>query len=540
MDSLQIKASSPRRKPAFLKRLTLLAAPLILAGCGTVNLHPLTQDELARGTAADLAAARQDVEPIKGPLSLNEAIARALKYNLDRRVKMMEEALALDQLDAGSWDMLPRLMVQAGYSHRNKDLITESTDSVTGEPSLSHPYISSARTHWTSDLGLTWNLLDFGLSYIEAKQQADRVLIAGERRRKAMHVLVQDVRTAFWRTVSAQKLHDQVAQTIAVAEGALQDSEKIQAERLRAPIDALRYQRQLLESLNLLEGIQLELDSGHIELAQLINAPLDQDFRVEEPRDKLDTGLRDMPVKRMEELALTQNADIREQHYASRIAAEETWRTMLKLFPNLSLNFGVRHDTDSYLINKTWNETGMQLSWNVFNLLSASSQKKLAQAGVKLADQRRIATQMAVLAKVHLSRLAYEAALHQYQRADQISQADTQIAEQTRNRAAAETQSKLQEVSEHTVAILSLLRRYQSLSQLQNASGKLQATMGMEPAIGSVTDLSLDALTREVAAAMEKWRKGDVDEAASSSPATSDATAAPAPLPTVAVSAAAR
>ncbi|MFC4277295.1 TolC family protein [Achromobacter aloeverae] len=514
MDSSQTKASSPRRKPAFLNRVILFAAPFILAGCGTVNLHPLTQDELARGTAADLAAARQDVEPIVGPLSLDEAIARALKYNLDRRVKMMEEALALDQLDTASWDMLPRLMAQAGYSHRNKDLITDSTDSVTGEPSLSHPYISTARTHKTYDLGLTWNLLDFGLSYIEAKQQADRVLIAGERRRKAMHVLVQDVRTAFWRTVSAQKLHDQVARTIAVAEGALQDSEKVQAERLRAPIDALRYQRQLLESLNLLEGIQLELDAGHIELAQLINAPLDQDFRVEEPSDKVDTVLRDMPVKRMEELALTQNADIREQHYASRIASEETWRTMLKLFPNLSVNFGVRHDTDSYLINKTWNETGMQLSWNVFNLLSASSRKKLADAGVKLADQRRIATQMAVLAKVHLSRLAYEAALNQYQRADQISRADAQIAEQTRNRAAAETQSKLQEVSEHTVAILSLLRRYQSLSQLQNASGKLQATMGMEPAIGSVSELSLQALTREVATSMENWRKGVADEVA--------------------------
>ncbi len=531
MDSHLTSAPSPRGKPAFLSRLALLAAPIILAGCGSVNFHPLTQDELARATAADMAAARQDVAPITGPLSLDEAVARALKYNLDRRVKMMEEALAMDQLDAKSWDMLPRLMAQAGYSHRNNDLITKSVDSVTGEPSLSHPYISSARTHRTYDLGLTWNLLDFGLSYIEAKQQADRVLIAGERRRKAMHVLVQDVRAAFWRTVSAQKLHDQVSQTIAVAEGALDDSRKVQAERLRAPVDTLRYQRQLLESLNLLESIQLELDAGHIELAQLINAPLDQDFRVTEPSDQMDTTLRNLPVQRMEDLALAQNADIREQHYASRIASEETWRTMLKLFPNLSLNFGVRHDTDSYLINKTWNETGMQLSWNVFNLLSAPSQKKFAEAGVKLADQRRIATQMAVLAKVHLSRLAYQAALQQYQRADEIWHADAQIAEQTKNRTAAQTQSKLQEISENTVAILSLLRRYQSLSQLQNASGKLQATMGMEPSIGSVTDLSLADLTREVAASTKLWRDGDAvaatPAAAPGVTATATATAAP-------------
>ena len=44
------------------------------------------------------------------------------------------------------------------------------------------------------------------------------------------------------------------------------------------------------------------------------------------------------------------------------------------------------------------------------------------------ADQRRIATQMAVLAKVHLSRLEYQSALQQYTRADEIWQADAQIA----------------------------------------------------------------------------------------------------------------
>jgi outer membrane protein TolC len=342
-----------------------------------------------------------------------------------------------------------------------------------------------------------------------------------------MHVLVQDVRTAFWRTASAQRLHDQVAQAVALADDALKDSHKAETERLRSPIDALRYQRQLLANLSLLESIELELNSGRIELAQLINAPLDQEFQVAEPTDKVDTALLEMPVQRMEEVALAQNADIREQHYVSRIAAEETWRTMLKLFPNLSFNYALRHDTDSFLINKTWNDTGLQLSWNVFNLLSAPSQKKLADAGVKLADQRRIATQMAVLAKVHLSRLEYQSALQQYTRADEIWQADAQIAEHMKNRATVEAQGKLDEVSNDTVAILSLLRRYQALSQLQNANGKLQSTMGMEPAIGSVTDLSLEALTREVAASMQQWQQGlDPATASAQQPAAVNADSA--------------
>ena len=37
---------------------------------------------------------------------------------------------------------------------------------------------------------------------------AEASLVAAERRRKATHLLIQDVRTAFWRTASAQRLLD--------------------------------------------------------------------------------------------------------------------------------------------------------------------------------------------------------------------------------------------------------------------------------------------------------------------------------------------
>ena len=48
---------------------------------------------------------------------------------------------------------------------------------------------------------------------------------------------------------AAQQLRSQVGKTIAVAEEALADSRKVEVERIRNPLDALRYQRQLLENL---------------------------------------------------------------------------------------------------------------------------------------------------------------------------------------------------------------------------------------------------------------------------------------------------
>src|SRR5207245_2536615 len=137
------------------------------------------------------------------------------------------------------YDLLPKLVASAGYTKRSEDLVSRAQDSVTGAPSLSNPFISSDREHTVYDLGLTWNLLDFGVSYYSAKQNADRVLIAVERRRKAMHVLIQDVRIAFWRAASAQKLSGEVKQAIVLAESALADARAAEAERLRSPLDSL-------------------------------------------------------------------------------------------------------------------------------------------------------------------------------------------------------------------------------------------------------------------------------------------------------------
>jgi hypothetical protein len=113
-----------------------------------------------------------------------------------------------------------------------------------------------------------------------------------------MHILIQDVRTA-----SAQKLRVDVQSAIALTVEALGDARKAEDERLR-------YQRQVLENLRLLETINQELSTAKIELASLINAPLTQELQVVEPAEA---------------------PDLREQFYNTRIANEETTRTWITL-----------------------------------------------------------------------------------------------------------------------------------------------------------------------------------------------------------------
>lgn len=484
--------------PGFFKLVALAAAVAAMTACSSIAPNPVQTAELAATTQADRAAISQAVAPFSAPLTLDEALARALKYNLDRRAKLMEEAIALNQLEVTKFDMLPRLLAQAGYAHSSDERATYSSTYPNG-PRSSTGSFSQEPNHRTVDLGLTWNLIDVGLGYYGSKQQADRVLIAAEKRRKAMHVLMQDVRTAFWRAASAQKLRGDVAKTIAMAESAMLDARKAEDERLRNPLDSLRYQRQLLENLRLLEAIEQELSMAQIELATLINAPLGQALQIAEtPLESPDDGLEKLPVLRLEEVALENNADVREQYYNGRIAREEVRKTMVRLFPNLSFSYGLKYDSDSYMVNNNWNEAGLQLSFNLFNLLTGSTQKKLAEAGVALADQRRFATQMAVLAQVHLARLQLINNRSQLTRAEAIYATDARISVVMRNRTEVQAQSKLEMVANETAAILSLLRRYQALAQVQVAESRLLANLGLEPKIGSTDELTLEQLTEQL------------------------------------------
>lgn len=490
-------------------RLSLLALACVAAvGCASVQPVALSTDEMKAERDKDSQEMRKDVAPLGGPLTLDEAMARALKYNLERRSRMMEEALARGQLDVAKFDMLPRIMAQAGYAYRDRTRFTYSSAYPDEHPTSTTPSTTTDRNRSTQDLGLTWSMLDLGLGFYGSKQQADRFLVAGEKRRKAMHLLMQDVRTAYWRAASAQLLKADVQKTIALAEDALSDSRKASGERVRNPLEPLRYQRQLLENLRLLESINQELSSAQVELAALINAPHNQPIQiaVADLKNISDESLQ-VPTEKLEEVALHNNADLREQHYNVRIAQLETRRTLLRMFPNLSFNYGAKYDTDRYLLSNNWNEAGVQLSFNLMNIFTAESQMKLAEAGVTLAQQRRMAAQAAVITQVHLSRLQVMNARSQFDRADAIYETDGKIAEVMRNRQSVQAQSKLDVVSTETSAILSLLRRYQALAQVQVAENRMLATLGLEPQIGSTSELSLKDLTEQLSRARAPWKQ---------------------------------
>ena len=97
------------------KGLLLSVIPLLLAGCGALQPVPYTQDEIQKRVSDDRSIMYSAQEPISKPVTFYEATARALKYNLDYRLKLMENALTRSLHDVASFEMLPRLVAGAHW-----------------------------------------------------------------------------------------------------------------------------------------------------------------------------------------------------------------------------------------------------------------------------------------------------------------------------------------------------------------------------------------------------------------------------------------
>ncbi|PTT27079.1 TolC family protein [Pseudomonas sp. HMWF021] len=493
------------KKSQKLFGASLLA--LAVSGCA-VTSEPIERSVSEQRAKTDLQSMYKDQEPLRGPLTLHQAMARAVKYNLEGRLKIMEEALAKRQLDLASFDMLPRMALDAGYVGRNNVNASSSQSVRTGTQSL-EPSTSQDRDRDVADLTMVWNVLDFGVSYISAKQQGDQRLIVQERRRKVINTIVQDVRSAYWRAMAAERLLKQIDSLMARVDTARRDSQSLSDQRIGDPVQALGYQRSLIEATRQLEEQRRALSLAKTELATLINLPLGTNLTL-----ATDDGYQIPELKvamaKLEQEALTSRPELREQDYQSRISAAETRKAMLRLLPGLEFSAGGHYDSNSFLVEQGWADYGVKVTWNLFNVISAPAAIDVAKAGEEVATARRQAMSIAVLAQLYVANANYQEALRQFKTNQQLSDIDGQIVGQLRNRHQAAGIGELELIQGELNNLQADLRRDLSYADLRNAYGQIFASAGLDPLPDQVQSTEVQSIATALANRESAWASGDI------------------------------
>ena len=413
-------------------------------------------------------------------IDLYTAIALAIKNNKELKIKLLESALANRQLEKIKFEMLPSIATNAGYSASDNYTATSSA-TVTGDVagSMGTSYSTSRqRDVNTQDIGFTWNALDFGLSYIRAGQNSNRYLIAEEMERKAEHNIVREVVKSYWNTLSADKLIRKYDPLLIEVDKALNDSQKIEELLLTKPMDALLYQKELLDIQRALQSQKQIFIDSRIQLGVLMGLLPNQKFKVVPTNDPL--TVLDMNLKGMEEYALVHRPELIESHYEEIISVQETKASMASLMPGLNFNAAWTHSSNDYLMNKTNFEYGSTMGANLLNIYLYPKIKKFNETNTEVIKEKRLALSMAVLSQVHLANIDYAMALEEYDTAERYYQVSRKITQQIKNAQKIARFGNLELIREQASLLVAELRYDIAYSKLQHAIGKIYASVGLD------------------------------------------------------------
>ena len=413
-------------------------------------------------------------------IDLYTAIALAIKNNKELKIKLLESALANRQLEKIKFEMLPSIATNAGYS-ASENYTATSSATVTGDVagSMGTSYSTSRqRDVNTQDIGFTWNALDFGLSYIRAGQNSNRYLIAEEMERKAEHNIVREVVKSYWNTLSADKLIRKYDPLLIEVDKALNNSQKIEELLLTKPMDALLYQKELLDIQRALQSQKQIFIDSRIQLGVLMGLLPNQKYKVVPTNDPL--TVLDMNLKGMEEYALVHRPELIESHYEEIISVQETKASMASLMPGLNFNAAWTHSSNDYLMNKTNFEYGSTMGANLLNIYLYPKIKKFNETNTEVIKEKRLALSMAVLSQVHLANIDYAMALEEYDTAERYYQVSRKITQQIKNAQKIARFGNLELIREQASLLVAELRYDIAYSKLQHAIGKIYASVGLD------------------------------------------------------------
>ena len=446
------------------------------------------------------------------PIDLYTAIALAIKNNKNLKSKILETAVVDQKRKNIKFDMLPGLAANAGYSGMKKYDATNSatiTGDVAGTPGST--YSSSKEKDVTDQrVGFSWNALDFGLSYIRAGQEGDRYLIAKELERKTAHNITRDVIRAYWKTYHAQELLKEYDNLIVDVKKALNDSKTIEELLLQKPMDALRYQKELLDIQTALQAQRQILVNAQIELGSLMGLLPSEKFTVVET--KLPLTSLNMEIKEMEEYALLNRPEVNEKHYQERISLEETKASMRALLPGVSLTANFTNSSNTYLKNRSNVDYGSSIGGNLLNVFKAPSVKRFGRKNTEVLREQRLAVAMTVVSQVHLAQIDYEMSTEELETAQKYLDVSEKITKQVSQAQKIARFGNLELIREKASYLVAKLKYGLAYAEMQHSIGKLYSSLGIDVTEVNVKKISYDTNLNQFAQAIQNnFKKHSVE-----------------------------
>jgi len=489
--------------------LAFTLSTFLLSGCA-VKPEPFNQAEYLRSTLKAKSSLYQNQPPLNGPLSLPVAIARALTYNYDHRLAMMEAAFQSQQMRAANLGMLPKLIANAGYTAREPEGASRSISYFTRQQTL-EPSVSQERRRVIADLSFSWSILDFGLSYFQAKQYADQHLIMEERRRRVVNNIVKEVIVTYWSVAMEEALLPKVRAALEETEKALASHNKARASGLAPLVESLDEEKRLLQISGGLKRLAADLAQSRVHLAALINIPMDEPFSIVMPEAK-DYAPPALPenINAAEDVALYMRSDLREDSYQERIDRNELNKEIIRMIPGINLFVSVNYDSNTYLHHNVWTEGTARITSNLIGLVANYRQYRAAQSQIEVARTRKLANMIAALVQVRLAYHQYAIALQHHRDSVAMHDLERRIYEITLLETQDGSVRELERINRFTDLIAASMADFLSLRAVYEAWGNFYFSLGGDFVEKLPEGATLEEKAALIESGLERWWAGNL------------------------------
>lgn len=394
-----------------------LALTVIPTGC--VKLKPDPYDGRMENFPCEWEFLSRAVEDIPShPLTLEEILALALEQNLDLLVMSREAEYQYEVVTGARLKMLPALVFNSEISGRNRNtgMFSKSL-----EPSVppAPPSISVEEQVFRYDFTFTYNLLDFGISYFRARQEANKAIMREAEYERAQQMLITNVVTQYWKARVAQKGLSLARESLPSADSFLDSLNQQVNDQIMSKDIALQYQVMLLRLEQQYYMYEQNYLDAMYQLAKLMGLP-DACFELaEEDFDEMDVNIPD-PCE-LGELALLNRPELYGLDAEERVKIQDAYMSMLQLFPTLAPFVSYNYDQNLYLIYHRWMVGGIRIAWNLLSTPTNFQMMLANTTGASVTQLNRLAMSIGILTQLNLAYLSYFNAKEHYRKAKQLS-----------------------------------------------------------------------------------------------------------------------
>ncbi|MEZ0260533.1 MAG: TolC family protein [Alphaproteobacteria bacterium] len=488
---------------------------LLLNGCApsSTALKPGAVGEMIGGDLTKL----YHQEDKQDGLKFEDAIARALRYNLDARVAAYEQLAAHGAVTLERLNALPAMEAKWNYITRSNKGAGSSLSVITNTQSL-EPSISTPQSRTTAQLEMNWNLLDAALAVARSRSASDRALVAEERRRKVFQNVVQDVYSAYWRAAAAQTIRGEIAASVAETDVQIGKIDEAMKRDIIVLGDARRIKGALLEKKQQMKDLNNQLALADTALKALIGLPPrakitldpgDVEWMAKERLPKVNRNISDL-----ETMALLSRPEVHEEILNKGIALRDVKMEMLATLPGASIFLAFNHDNNDFLVDKNWLSLTGTIAQSITKILTAPARIGHAKTNVGLADARRQALLAAVITQVHVAKMRFDQLADSYDTVVDIE--SNKKAELVRARSFRDTgmMSNTELAQTEVDATLARANRAIAYAAAQEAYGQLLNTLGVDLWSSKTGGMTVPQLAGEVKRKLNEFEDEVVGEEA--------------------------